>query len=203
MFLVDVNVTHLSRVWAQVVDTTAAAEGSRANIISLPSSNKDDGKLELPPPNRFAAALCSVLGDFAPGDAFANALLLGHHPLVSHSAKGAKSVWGGIARRAFGGEKEIDKLLQDGAIAANVTARLISAMQSQVKSDRCAVLFRGECPNLNLIFFLPFLKISRGKIKSPCDGPLIVARELARVPGFFGLKLVVVSAAVLARSLYS
>lgn len=153
LFLVDVDVTHLSCVWVQVVDTTAAAEGSRANIISLPSSNKDDGKLELPPPNRFAAALCGVLGDSALGDAFANALLLAHHPVVSHSAKGAKSVWGGIGRRAFGGEEGIDKLLQDGAIAANVTARLISAMHSQVKSDRCAVLFRGEYIKIELQSF--------------------------------------------------
>ena len=125
----------------QVVDATAITEGSRANAIFLPSSNKDDGRVELPPPNRFAAALCGILGNSALDDTFADAFLLAHHPLVCHSAKGAKSVWGGIGRRVFGGEEGIDKLLQDEAIAASVTSRLVSAMQGQVKSDRCAFCF--------------------------------------------------------------
>lgn len=141
MLFAGVDLTHMFCVWVQVVDATAIAEGSRANAISLPSSNKDGGRVELPPPNRFAAALCGVLGNSALGDTFADVLLLAHHPLVCHSAKGAKSVWGGIGRRAFGGEEGIGNLLQDGAIAASVTARLVSAMQGQVKSDRCAFLF--------------------------------------------------------------
>lgn len=114
--------------------------------------------MELPPPNRFASALCGVLGDSAPGDTFADALLLGHHPLVCHSAKGAKSVWGGIGLRAFGGEEGIDNLLQDEAIAARVTARLIGAMQSQIKSDRCAFFFFREYFQFELCKCLFFSK---------------------------------------------
>lgn len=146
LFFADVDLTHTRYlaylgVCVQVVDATAIAEGSRANVISLPSSNKDDGRVELPPPNRFAAALCGVLGDSALDGTFANALLIAHHPLVCHSAKGAKSVWGGIGRRAFGGEDGIDHLLQDEGIVASVTARLVSAMQGQVQSDRCTFVF--------------------------------------------------------------
>lgn len=113
--------------YTQVVDATAAAE-ARVGVDTLPSSTRDDGKPALPPANRFATALCGVLGLSAPDSILVDALLLSHHPLVCHSAKGAASLWGGIKKRAFGGEEKIDRLLRDEPIAAGVTTRLFSAM---------------------------------------------------------------------------
>lgn len=114
------------------MEATAAKEG----IETLPSSSKDDTKFVLPPANRFAAALCAIIGSSAPGTVLANALLLSHHPLVCHSVKGAASLWGGIMRRAFGGTAGMDVCLEDEACSASVTTALVNAMQGDAKHDR-------------------------------------------------------------------
>lgn len=118
------------------MSTNAATAAARANFTSLPSSSKDEKRLVLPPPNRFAAALCGIAGSSAPGSVFASALLLSHHPLVCHSAKGAKSLWEGVMKRAFDGTGGVDKLLGEEAITASVTAALFDAMQGGVMHDR-------------------------------------------------------------------
>lgn len=126
------------RLWAgaQVVTENAEAAAARAGVKTLPSSSKDDTRLILPPANRFAAALCAIIGSSAPGTVLANALLLSHHPLVCHSAKGAASLWGGIMRRAFGGATGMDVCLEDEACSASVTSALVNAMQGDAMHDR-------------------------------------------------------------------
>lgn len=114
---------------------TAAA---RANIKTLPSSSKDDAKFVLPPANRFAAALCAIVGSSPPGTVVANVLLLSHHPLVCNSMKGAASLWGGITRRVFCGVGGLDGRLKDETVSASVTAALVSAMQGGIMHDRWA-----------------------------------------------------------------
>lgn len=121
---------------AQVVTDNAEAAAARAGIKTLPSSSKDDATLILPPANRFTAALCAIVGNSAPGTVLANALLLSHHPLVCHSAKGAASLWGGIMRRAFGGSVGMNVCLEDEACSASVTAALVNAMQGDATHDR-------------------------------------------------------------------
>ncbi|CAN0109074.1 unnamed protein product, partial [Scytosiphon promiscuus] len=128
--------TTLLRTCQQVVSTNAAAASARANVKNLPSSGKDDTRLALPPPNRFAAALSGIVGGSAPGSIFAGALLLSHHPLVCHSAKGAKSLWGGIVNGAFGGPGGVDRLLGDEGIAASVTSTLLDSIRGGVMHDR-------------------------------------------------------------------
>lgn len=120
---------------AQVVTENAEAAAVRAGIKSLPSS-KDEARLIPPPTNRFAAALCAILGNSAPSSVFVDALLLSHHPLVCHSAKGAASLWGGIQRRAFGGAAGIDVCLEDEACSSSVAAALVNAMQGNATHDR-------------------------------------------------------------------
>lgn len=120
----------------QVVQATATAEAARASIRTLPSSSKEYAQPTLPPANRFAAAVCGVLEGAAFGSTLADALLLAHHPMVCHSSKGAISLWGGIARRAFGGMEGINRLLQDEANAKDVSAGILSAMQGPVVYDR-------------------------------------------------------------------
>lgn len=123
---------------AQVITTNAAAAATATakSVKTLPSSSKEDAKPVLPPANRFAAALCCILGSSAPSTVLANALLLSHHPLVCHSAKGAISLWGGILRRAFGGVGGMESCLEDDAVSASVTADLVSAMQGDTMYDR-------------------------------------------------------------------
>lgn len=121
---------------AQVVSENAEAAAARAGVKTLPSSNMDHSRLVLPPANRFAMALCAIIGSSAPGTVLANALLLSHHPLVCHSAKGAASLWRGIMRRAFGGAAGMDVCLKDEACSASVTASLINAMQGDASHDR-------------------------------------------------------------------
>lgn len=100
---------------------------------------KDDKGMMSAPANRFAAALCCVLGDSAPGTTVAAALLLAHHPVVCHSRKGAQSLWKGILKRAFGDVKGITRLLQDKDVAVDVTTSILNALQAQAPSDRCDV----------------------------------------------------------------
>lgn len=119
-----------------MVTANAEVAAARADIKTLPSSSKDDAKLVLPPANRFAAALCAILGSSPPGTVLANALLLSHHPLVCHSMKGAVSLWGGIMRRAFGGVGGVDKHLEDEAISVSVTVALLRAMQGDAMYNR-------------------------------------------------------------------
>lgn len=119
-----------------MVKTNAAAAAARAGIKTLPSSSKDDSKLVLPPANRFAAALCAILGSSSRGTVLANALLLSHHPLVCHSMKGAMSLWGGIMNRTFGGVGGLDRPLENEAVSTSVTAALVNAMQEDTVHDR-------------------------------------------------------------------
>lgn len=123
-----------------MVQAAATAEAARVGAITLPSSSKENAKPTLPPANRFAAAVCGVLGGAALGGALVDALLLAHHPMVCHSSKGAISLWAGITRRAFGGVEGINCLLQDEGIASDVAAGILSAMQAPVVYDRWAVL---------------------------------------------------------------
>lgn len=118
-----------------MVTENAETAAARAGVKTLPSS-KDDARLILPPANRFAAALCTIIGSSAPGTVLANALLLSHHPLVCHSAKGAASLWGGIMRRAFGGVAGMDVCLEDEACSTSVSAALVNAMQGGATYDR-------------------------------------------------------------------
>ncbi|CAM9323776.1 unnamed protein product [Ectocarpus sp. 6 AP-2014] len=120
----------------QVITTHAAAAATAKSVKTLPSSSKEDAKPVLPPANRFAAALCCILGSSAPSGVLANALLLSHHPLVCHSAKGAISLWGGILRRAFGGVGGMESCLEDSAVSASVASDLVSAMQGDAMYDR-------------------------------------------------------------------
>ena len=120
---------------AQVIKQNSKAAAARADIKTLPSG-KDDARLVLPPPNRFAAGLCAILGSSAPGEVLPVALLLAHHPLVCHSAKGAVSLWGGIVRRAFGGRAGVDRCLTDEGISATVTTDLLRAMHGGAMLDR-------------------------------------------------------------------
>lgn len=121
----------------QVIKQNSEAAAARAETKTLPSSGKDDAaKLAVPPPNRFAAGLCAILGSSAPGAVLPVALLLAHHPLVCHSAKGAMSLWGGIVRRAFGGREGVDRCLADESVSAAVTAALLNAMHDGVVLDR-------------------------------------------------------------------
>lgn len=119
-----------------MVAKNAEAAAASAGVKALPSSSKDDTKLILPPANRFAAALCAIVGSYAPGTVLANVLLLSHHPLVCHSAKGAASLWGGIMRRAFGGVLGMDRCLEDEACSASVTAALVNAMLGNATHGR-------------------------------------------------------------------
>lgn len=110
------------------------------SVTSLPSSTKDDRKCgpPLPPANRFAAALSGILTRSTPhtGSVLADALILAHHPIVCHSAKGAASLWRGIQTRAFGGARGIDHLLDDEVCATDVATCLVSTMQSDLGDDR-------------------------------------------------------------------
>lgn len=119
-----------------MIHAAAANESARGAITTLPSSSKDDGRSAVPPANRGATALCEILGNSALDGTFADALLLAHHPLVCHSAKGAVPLWRGIATRAFGGVEGVDRLLHDEGLAKNVANSLISTMQHHVLSDR-------------------------------------------------------------------
>lgn len=119
-----------------MVTTNAEAAAATAGVKTLPSSSKDDPKLVLPAANRFATALCAILGSSPPGSVLANAVLLSHHPLVCHSMKGAMSLWGGIMRRTFGGVGGMDRRLEDEAVSASVTSALVSAMQGDTVYDR-------------------------------------------------------------------
>lgn len=114
----------------------SSAEETRSAHTNLPSSGKDDGKTAIPPSNRFATALCGVLGDSAIGSTLAGALLLSHHPVVCHSVKGARSLWKGIERRAYGGVEGIEHLLQDNDIVADIATRIAKAMQDPVVYGR-------------------------------------------------------------------
>ncbi len=120
----------------QVIKQNSEAVAARAEIKTLPSGKDDAAKLVVPPPNRFAAGLCAILGSSAPGVVLPVALLLAHHPLVCHSAKGAMSLWGGIVRRAFGGREGVDRCLADESVSATVTNALLCAMHDDAMLDR-------------------------------------------------------------------
>lgn len=92
------------------------------------------------PPNRFSATLCCVLGHSALQDTLASALLLSHHPGVCRSERGARSLWRGIVRRAYGGAEGIDRLLQDANIAADVTRSILQALQARAAVERCVAV---------------------------------------------------------------
>lgn len=131
-----IDTVSLTCLYEQVVQAMAETEAARTGLNNLPSSSKDDGTWVRPPANRFAAALCGVLGTSALGSTLAVALLLSHHPIVCHSAKRAMSLWGGITRRAFGGAEGVDRLLQDPVVARDVAIAIVSAMQGPVLYER-------------------------------------------------------------------
>lgn len=116
---------------------------------ALRSSVKDDGRMMSTPANRFAAALCCVLGGSALGTTLAIVLILAHHPVVCHSERGAQSLWRGIVKRAFGGIEGISGLLRDKDIAMDVATSILKAIQGQAMSDRCGmhrtILSRTAC----------------------------------------------------------
>lgn len=112
------------------------------SMTCLPSSTKDDRKFGQPPPppNRFAAALFGILSCPTPhctGTILADTLLLAHHPIVCHSAKGAASLWGGIQTCAFGGVRHIDHILEDEVCATDVATCVVRTMHGDLDNDRC------------------------------------------------------------------
>lgn len=137
-------------IHVQIVRTTALAEAARSHMsmTCLPSSTKDDRKFGLPPPppNRFAAALSCILSSSTPhytGGILADTLILAHHPIVCHSAKGAASLWGGIQTRAFGGARRIDHILADEVCATDVATCLVRTMHSDLGHDRCVLIYQS------------------------------------------------------------
>lgn len=129
---------HVSAIFGrlQVVSENAAAAEARASLKKLPSLTKDDARLVLPPPNRFAAALSGIVGTSSPVTVFAGALLLCHHPLVCHSAKGAKSLWAGTMKRAFDGARGVERVLANEAVSSSVSSAVVNAMRGRVLQDR-------------------------------------------------------------------
>lgn len=158
---------------------TSMAEAARVvDIHGIGSSEREDSRAMLTPANRLAKALCGVAGNSAVGDTLANTLLLAHHPLVCHSAKGAQHLWQGIARRAYGGVEGINRLLQNADIATDVTTSVLDAMQGDISSDRLA-FWHDSFSKFIYSKYIPFVWFESAD--QSCDGRLSIKHSVPNV----------------------